>query len=93
MLESILFPNASFVRSYEPVSVITRDGLIYNGVIRQDGVDELTLALAADKFVTIPRLEIEEILPSKTSIMPAGLDKQLSQQELADLLAFLKASK
>jgi hypothetical protein len=30
--------------------------------------------------------------PSAVSIMPAGLDKQLSPQELADLVAFLKGT-
>lgn len=92
LLESVVFPNASFVRSYEPVVVTTTDGLVYNGVIRNEGPNEVTLALAADKFVTLPRQSIEEILPSKVSIMPAGLDKQLTPQELADLLEFLKAS-
>jgi hypothetical protein len=36
---------------------------------------------------------VEEIQPSNVSIMPAGLDKQLSVQELADLVAFLKSAK
>ena len=29
--------------------------------------------------------------PGTVSVMPAGLDKQISRQELTDLLAFLKA--
>ena len=37
--------------------------------------------------------DIEEMRPSKVSIMPAGLDKVLTSQELADLVAFLKACK
>ena len=41
----------------------------------------------------IPREEIDEMIPGRTSIMPAGLDQQLSMQELADLVAFLKASR
>jgi hypothetical protein len=43
--------------------------------------------------VRLARADIEEQQPSKTSIMPAGLDKQLNEQELADLLAFLKSRK
>jgi hypothetical protein len=31
--------------------------------------------------------------PGTVSIMPAGLETQLSKQELADLLAFLKGTK
>ncbi|MBM3999870.1 MAG: c-type cytochrome [Planctomycetes bacterium] len=93
LLESVVFPGASFVRSYEPVLVTTTDGRIYNGTIRNEGPNETTLALAADKFVILPRSSIETIQPSKTSVMPAGLDQQLSVQELADLIEFLKASR
>jgi len=93
LLESILFPSASFVRSYEPLIVRTRDGKSYNGVPKKDAPDEIVLVLAADKEVRIPRDEVEDVQPGKVSIMPAGLDKQLTPQELADLIAFLKACK
>ena len=93
LLESILFPSASFVRSYEPVVVRTSDGQIHSGVVRVDSPQELVLAIAADKLARIPKAEIEDVSPGKVSIMPAGLDKQLSTQDLADLLAYLKAAK
>jgi putative heme-binding domain-containing protein len=93
LLEAIVFPSASFVRSYEPVVVVTVNGQIFNGVVRQDAAEQIVIATGADKFETIARDEIEEIHPGKMSVMPAGLDKQLTRQELADLMAFLKASK
>jgi putative membrane-bound dehydrogenase-like protein len=93
LLESIVFPSSSFVRSYEPMLVVTKSGQTYNGVIKKDAPDEIVLALAADKFMRLARDEIEEIQPSKVSIMPAGLDQQLTPQELADLVTFLKACK
>jgi putative membrane-bound dehydrogenase-like protein len=91
LLESIVFPSASFVRSYEPVLVTLKDGKAHNGLIRQDGPDEILLATGINQEVRIARKDIEEIQPSKVSIMPAGLDQQLGPQELADLIAFLKA--
>jgi putative membrane-bound dehydrogenase-like protein len=91
LLESIVFPSASFVRSYEPVLVTLKDGKAHNGLIRQDGPEEILLATGINQEVRIARKDIEEIQPSKVSIMPAGLDQQLSEQELADLVAFLKA--
>lgn len=93
LLESILFPSASFVRSYEPVVVLTTSGISHSGVVRQDLPSELVLATAADKIVRIPKDEIEKIAPGQVSVMPAGLDKQLTPQELADLLEFLKGAK
>jgi putative heme-binding domain-containing protein len=93
LLESILFPSASFVRSYEPLTVRTKDGRVFNGVPKRDAPDEIVLVLAADKEQRIAREDIEEVQPGKVSIMPAGLDKQLTEQELADLIAFLRACK
>jgi putative membrane-bound dehydrogenase-like protein len=93
LLEAIVFPSASFVRSFEPTAITTKDGKTYNGLIRKDAPDEILLVLGANQEVRIPRDQIEDMLPSKVSIMPAGLDQQLSPRELADLVAFLRACK
>jgi putative membrane-bound dehydrogenase-like protein len=91
LLEAVAFPSASFVRSYEPVVVATRDGKVYNGVLRSDAADEVVLATGATEEARITRADIEEMRPGTVSVMPAGLDRQLTPQELADLVAFLKA--
>ncbi|MBX9626733.1 MAG: c-type cytochrome, partial [Gemmataceae bacterium] len=93
LLEAIVFPSASFVRSYEPVRVVTTDGRTLSGVLTKDAPDEIVLAVAADKEERIARADVESIGPGTVSVMPAGLDQQLSVQDLADLVAFLKASK
>jgi putative membrane-bound dehydrogenase-like protein len=89
LLESILFPSASFVRSYEPVALRTLDGQVHSGIIKSEASTEIVLTVAADKEVRIAREEIDELQPGKVSVMPAGLDKQLSLQDLADLVEFL----
>ncbi|CAN5400978.1 hypothetical protein BH11PLA2_BH11PLA2_40800 [soil metagenome] len=91
LLESILFPSASLVRSYEPVKVNTTAGTIHNGLIRAETPAEVTLQLGIDQQVRIARDDIETMVPGKISIMPAGLDQQLTTQDLADLIAFLKS--
>jgi len=93
LLEAIVYPSASFVRSYEPVQVTTKRGKTFNGVIRRENSDEIVLALDATNEARIARDDIDEMQPGKVSIMPAGLDKQLTARELADLIAFLKACK
>jgi putative membrane-bound dehydrogenase-like protein len=91
LLESIVFPSASFVRSYEPVVVATKSGKVYSGVPRKNAPDEVVLATGANEEARIARDEIEEMSTGTVSVMPAGLDQQLTRQELADLFAFLKA--
>jgi putative membrane-bound dehydrogenase-like protein len=93
LLEAIVFPSASFVRGYEPVLVTTREGKQYSGVVRKDAADEIVLATSATEEVRVAREDIEDIRPSRVSLMPSGLDQQLTPRELADLVAFLKACK
>ncbi len=91
LLEAIVFPSASFVRSYEPVLIYTTKGKAFNGLVRKDTPDEVVLTLNATDEVRIPRDEIDRMVPGKESIMPSGLDQQLTLGELADLVVFLKA--
>ena len=91
LLEAIVYPSASFVRSYEPVVVATADGKVLNGLLQNETSDEIVLVTGANQEARIARADIEEIRPSTVSVMPAGLDQQLTTQELADLVAFLKA--
>ena len=93
MLEAIVFPSATLVRNYESVVVVTSEGQVHNGLVRKDSTDEIILATGPDEQVRIPRARVVEVRPSTLSIMPAGLDQQLTLQELADLLEFLKTTK
>lgn len=93
LLEAIIFPSASFVQGYEPVTVITKDGKPLNGLVRGETPQEILIVTGANQETRIRRDDIEEILPSKVSVMPAGLDTQLTPQELADLIVFLLARK
>ncbi|MDQ6632490.1 MAG: c-type cytochrome, partial [Verrucomicrobiota bacterium] len=93
LLEAVVYPSASFVRSYEPMSVTTTSGEDYSGVLKKDAADEIILATGPNAEMKIVRAEISEIRPGTVSIMPAGLDEQLNKQELADLIAFLKATR
>ena len=89
LLESILAPSASFVRSYEPVVVTTKAGRLVTGILQSDDPEGVRLAVGPDAIERITRDQIEEISPGKVSVMPAGLEKQLNPQEMADLLEFL----
>jgi putative membrane-bound dehydrogenase-like protein len=93
LLEAIVFPSASFVRSFEPAKIVTLDGKVFNGILKSDAADEVVLVLSATEQVRVPRKDIDEMTPGTVSVMPNGLDQQLSRRELADLIAFLRASK
>lgn len=92
LLEAIIFPSASIVRSYEPVTVTLRDGSSIIGIINDRTDEAISLRIAPlVAAMEIPRTSILAMTPAETSLMPAGLDQQLSLKELADLIAFLKS--
>jgi putative heme-binding domain-containing protein len=93
LLEAIVYPSASFVRSFEPFIVSTKAGDDVSGVLRKDAPDEVVLATGPETEVRIARADIVGMRPGAVSIMPGGLEEQLTRQELADLVAFLKATK
>jgi putative heme-binding domain-containing protein len=92
LLEAIVFPNASFARGYEPVVVTTTTGEAVTGVLKSEG-DVIVLGLVDGQERRFPRGDVADIQPGAVSLMPAGFAEQLSRQELADLLAFLKGTR
>ncbi len=93
LLESIVFPSASFARSYEPYVLRLRDGNVVSGVIVGESESELKIAKHGTYSFSVKVQSIESIDASKISVMPAGMDKALSRQEIADLLAYLESLK
>ncbi len=93
LLEAIVRPSASFVRSYEPSVVVTDDGRSFQGVVREEAGGALAVQTSATTIERVPREVVESIEPGRVSIMPQGYDRLLSPQELADLIAFLHRAK
>ncbi len=89
LLEAIVDPSASIIRSYEPVLVMTSDGRVINGLVTERTPDELVLVTGPNQYERVPVDQVEAMKQSTVSVMPAGLDQQLTRQELADLLEFL----
>jgi putative heme-binding domain-containing protein len=93
LLESIVFPSATIVRDYEPYTAITTDGRVLSGLIARETSDTLYLQQQAGDPLAVRRNEIDELIPAAVSIMPNGLEKALSEPELADVIAFLRSLK
>jgi putative membrane-bound dehydrogenase-like protein len=92
LLEAVVFPSASFVRSYEPMVVRMKNGTEFSGIVRGESADAITLAIGPGVNQSLSRPEIAEMRPGSTSLMPQGFDQMLTRQELSDLVTFLKAS-
>jgi len=93
LLESVMAPSASFARGYETYSITTSDGIPYIGVIARETAAFLFLRDGSRNEVRISRKAIEEMERRPISIMPEGLHRQLTQDDLRDLIAYLSSLK
>lgn len=93
LLESVYFPSLSFARGFESYNVVTTNGKVYSGIIARESTDAIWLRTADRSEVRIGRDEIDDLSPSQRSVMPEGLDKVLTEDELAELVAYLMTLK
>lgn len=93
LLEVILLPSSSFVRSDESSIVITTDGRSASGIIKDAGAEGIVLQTGPTAVERFARDTIESITTSPVSLMPKRYDTLLSPQELSDLIAFLSANR
>jgi putative membrane-bound dehydrogenase-like protein len=92
LLEAIVYPSASFVRSYEPMVVKAKTG-DQLGILKKDGPDEVVLANGPGTEAHIRRADVISLQAGTVSLMPQGFDGMLNPQELADVVAFLRTAK
>ena len=93
LLESILFPNATLARDYETHVIETIDGERLMGIIRSQTEDVLRLVDLSGEEKAVPHGKIVASSALSTSLMPAGLENTMSEQELLDLVAWLVSLK
>jgi putative heme-binding domain-containing protein len=91
LIIDILDPSREVDPRYVNYLVTTKAGRILTGMIALETPTSLTLRRAEKAEDTILRSQIEEIQATTKSLMPEELEKLLSKQELADLIAYLQA--
>jgi putative heme-binding domain-containing protein len=94
MLVSIVEPSKEISDQYGATQFLTDDGRAVVGrIINMEGkqVQVLTNMLDPSSLTYLKRDEIESTRPATTSMMPAGLLDTFTKQEVADLIAYLRA--
>lgn len=90
ILLHIVLPSQEIAPHFAQYRCETRDGRVLSGLLTAETPSAITLRQAQGLEETIERTHIArlEVLPE--SLMPEGLEKSLTPQQLADLLAFLR---
>lgn len=89
LLSNVLDPSLVIGADYQARTVITTDGRVVTGILEENSDTRVVLKVQGGKREVVPREEVEEVVVSQLSLMPEGIEKQLTPQELVDLLAFL----
>ena len=90
ILLHVLVPDYEIAPGYQAYVVETRDGKTLFGRLESEAPNSLTLRDAASQSHVILRSQVVSMSASASSLMPNELERAMSEQELADLIAYLK---
>ena len=90
LFTAILDPSAGVSHNYETYSVITLDGNILTGIKLSATDTDFVIRTAEGIDKRLSQNDIDEVIKTGTSLMPADLQRLLSVQELTDIVAYLK---
>jgi len=92
LLTSIIDPNAEIREGFENHLVTTTDGRSLSGFLADSDSHGIVLRGFDGIDIPLARDEISEIKPVGRSLMPEGLLDGLNDQEIRDLMAYLRQS-
>ncbi len=91
LLSEILDPSKNLDSRYVEYFAMTKNGQTLTGILAAETSTSITLRAAEGKDQVLLRTEIDELQSHGKSLMPDGLEKELSRQDLADVIAFATA--
>ena len=89
VLKDIADPNATINPDAVGYTVTQGDGTMTVGTRLAETADELQIAQPGGAVAKIRKSDIRKIEPMSVSLMPTGLDKALTAEELRDLMTYL----
>lgn len=91
LLPNIIDPSAMIRPEFQSYKVVTDDGRILIGLMAESSPETVTLLHADNTHTVISRDSIEQLEPSSISLMPEKLLDALSEQQVRDLVAYLRS--
>jgi putative membrane-bound dehydrogenase-like protein len=93
LLVDILVPNKAIAQTFESYVIETNDGRVVDGVIGPQSPTFVTLRRENGEEDVIQRGDIKSMRATNLSAMPADLEKQVSEQEMTDLIRYIKTAR
>jgi putative membrane-bound dehydrogenase-like protein len=89
LLGEILDPNRNLDSRYVEYAAGTADGRTLTGLLASESAAAVVLLAADGKETTVLRADLESLRSSGRSLMPEGIERDVSPAAMADLLAYL----
>lgn len=93
LLESLLEPSRRIEPKYATYVAATATGVSLSGLLVKRDSEKVVLRDSAGKESTLAARELDELRPSRTSLMPDGQLADLTAQDAADLVEYLYSLK
>ena len=90
LLSNVYDPNLVIGAAYRAHTVVTEDGRVLSGLLVEDGADRIVLTVQGGRREVIARSDVLDESVAPVSLMPEGLEKQMTDQQTADLFAYLR---
>jgi putative heme-binding domain-containing protein len=91
LLAAILDPNRATEAKFTAYSMLLTDGRVLSGLILEETATSITLAKADGTRDVLLRVDIEELSGTGKSFMPEGLERDLTPQQIADVIAYVQS--
>ncbi|MDA0917623.1 MAG: c-type cytochrome [Planctomycetota bacterium] len=92
ILTAILDPNRAVEAKFLSYTAVTTAGKSVSGMLLSETGNSVTLVSTDGKEHVLLRRDLDQLISSQRSVMPEGLEKDLSQQDIADVIAFVQSS-
>jgi putative heme-binding domain-containing protein len=92
LLTAIFDPSRAFEAKFTEYTVHMADGRVKTGMIATETAGAIMLRRQQGEQDVILRADIEAMAASGKSLMPEGLEKDLTPHDLSDLLAYLNVN-
>jgi putative heme-binding domain-containing protein len=90
LIESVLFPSKKVADGFRTTTLALRDGRVVSGLVTSETAQRLVLIDGQGTKHDLPKTDIDMRTQSDTSPMPEGLQKGLTHEEFADLIAYIE---
>ncbi|MEO1524154.1 MAG: PVC-type heme-binding CxxCH protein [Planctomycetota bacterium] len=88
LLHNVIDPNALIGKDYQTTQLVTADGRVLLGLLKDETETAITLQ-TADELVVVEKDDIDARKLSTTSMMPEGQLDTMEPEQIRDLLAYL----